>query len=123
MHNSIIICYLYCGYSALHSYIQSPFSIISNDLTLNSNNKIAQPEISIFPVPTHYYLNIRHLGESKLRKLILFDLDGKKVIEKTHLANEMQLDLSFLQYGTYILMIDTNEKHIVHKVVKIGTNN
>ena len=53
---------------------------------------------------------------------ILFDLDGRKVFEKTNLTNEMQIDLSFLQQGTYILIFYTDKKNIIKRIVKIGAN-
>ena len=97
-------------------------SIIGNDLTLAKEDEIVQPEISIFPMPTIDNLSYIYSGKHELNKLILFDLDGRKVFEKTNLTNEMQIDLSFLQQGTYILIFYTDKKNIIKRIVKIGAN-
>lgn len=96
-------------------------SIISNELSSINENIIVEPEISIYPVPTSYNLNIVYSGQSKLDKLMLFDLNGRKVMEKTNLPNEIQLNLSFLQKGTYILIAYSNKKQFVNKIVKTGS--
>jgi len=80
-----------------------------------------EPEISIYPVPTSDNLNIVYSGQSKLDELMLFDLNGRKVMEKTNLPNEIQLNLSFLQKGTYILIAYSNKKQFVNKIVKTGS--
>ncbi len=95
-------------------------SIISNDLSVTNENFIEKPEISIFPVPTSDYLNVLYLGEDQLSKVMLFDLNGRKIIEKRNLTNELQLNLSFLQNGTYILMIYTDNRKIIKKIIKNG---
>ncbi len=95
-------------------------SIISSDLYVDKENVSDQPELSIFPVPTADYLNVVYSGEHNISKIILFDLNGRKMIEKTNLTNEMQLDLSFLIKGTYILVVYTDKKNIVHKIIKSG---
>jgi len=97
-------------------------SIISNDLSVTNENFIEEPEISIFPVPTSDYLNIKYLGENELNKLMLFDLNGRKIMEKTNLSNELQLNLSFLKNGTYILIVNTDKNKLVNKIIKTGAN-
>jgi len=95
-------------------------SIVSNDLSVTNENFIEEPEISIFPIPTSDYLNVIYLEEDELSKVMLFDLNGRKIMEKRNLTNELQLNLSFLQNGTYILMIYTDNRKIIKKIIKNG---
>lgn len=97
-------------------------SIINNDLSVSNEYIISQPEISIFPIPTSDYLNIKYLGENELNKLMLFDLNGRKIMEKANLSNELQLNLSFLHNGTYILIIITDKNKLVNKIIKTLAN-
>lgn len=96
--------------------------IIIDDLEVDIKNITDQSNISIFPIPTSDYLNIIYPGENYLNKVSLFDLNGRKIMEKTNLSNEIQLDLSFLLQGTYIIIVDTDKKRIVNKIVKTDAN-
>ena len=98
-------------------------SIIANALTEPNNWNNEQAEISVFPVPSTGILNIIYSGDDELRKLMLFDLNGRKVMEKTNPTNELKLDLSSLPSGTYILISCTEKRKLVNKIVKIGSNN
>ena len=98
-------------------------SILNHDLTGYTENVPEQPLISIFPVPASDYLNLVYSGDDKLTRIVLFDLNGKKMIERTNLNNELKLDLTFLRNGTYILVIYTEKNRLVNKIVKTGAGN
>lgn len=49
---------------------------------MTNENIIDLTEISIFPVPTSNYLKILYLGEDQLSKVMLFDLNGRKIVKK-----------------------------------------
>ena len=96
-------------------------SIIFNDLTVGNTNVKDDLGISIFPIPTSDYLNIINSGNNNLSKIIIFDLNGRKVMEETNLSNEIKLDLTSLFQGTYILVAYTDEKYIINKIFKMGS--
>ena len=93
-------------------------SIISDDLSRIQKKVSKQPEISIFPIPTSDILNVIYLGEDELNRLKLFDLNGSKIMEKINVSNELQLNLSFLQNGTYILILFSDKRQFVNKIIK-----
>ena len=96
-------------------------SIIINDLELDTSTADNDLDISIFPNPTSGILNIICPVEYHLNKIALYDMMGKKVLEKNNLAQEVQLDLSVLPQGSYILMGRAdNNKTIVKKVIRFG---
>ncbi len=98
-------------------------SIIFNDLTIGNPNIKDPQEINIFPNPTLDYLNIIYSGVNNLNKIIIFDLNGRKVLEETNLSNEIKLNLTSLFQGTYILVTYTDEKYTISKIIKTGNNN
>ncbi len=95
-------------------------SIIIDDLELSAPKMHEDSFVSIYPNPTSSYLNIIAPERYSMNKILLFDLSGRKVIERNYSANEIQLNLSSLAEGTYILIIDTKEEKIVKKVIKYG---
>jgi len=93
-------------------------SLIINDLVLNTPTIYEDFDISIFPNPTFNLLNIICEEENYLNKIVLYNIMGIKVLEKNNLAREVQLDLSKLHEGNYILVGYTDNKKIVKKIIK-----
>jgi V8-like Glu-specific endopeptidase len=95
-------------------------SVIIDDLELSTPKIYEDNFISIYPNPTSNYLNIILPEGYSMNKILLFDMNGRKIIERANFANEIQLNLSSLHIGSYILIIDTKERRIVKKVIKYG---
>ncbi len=95
-------------------------SVIIDDLELNTPKVNEVNFVSIYPNPTTNYLNIVLPEKYTMNKVFLFDIRGRKIIEENIFGNETQLNLSSLVEGTYILIIDTEERKIVEKVIKYG---
>ncbi len=93
-------------------------SVIINDLELYTSIIGKNDNVSIFPNPTANYLNIICPEEHSLNKIVLYDLMGKKVLEKTNLAKKTRIDISELNRGQYILIGHTDNTIIVEKVIK-----
>ena len=94
-------------------------SVIISDLGLTS------PEtnfyISVFPNPTANYLNIICTDGYNLNKIVLYDMMGKNVLQKTNIEQrETQIDLSGLIPGQYILTVHTGDRITIKKVIKNG---
>jgi len=96
-------------------------SIICNDLNDTEEYMVNQSEVSVYPNPTSDYLNVKYQGKDELNKFMIFDSDGRKVMEETNLTNEMQMNLSFLQNGIYILIVCTDKNRIVNRFIIAGT--
>ena len=108
---------------------------ISNisSLTINNSNRTSIPDsyklkddvnqidkINIFPNPVEDFLNI-NFGNNlyETSDIHLTDLEGNKI--KTFKAegiNDLNIDLSFLKAGIYIININFNNKIISHKIIK-----
>lgn len=101
-------------------------------LTINNTNRISIPnsneiedfkqidKISIFPNPVENFLNI-NFGNNlyKTSDIHLTDLEGNKIKTfKAEEINDLNIDLSFLKAGIYIININFNNKIISHKIIK-----
>ncbi|SRX74514.1 FG-GAP-like repeat-containing protein [Aequorivita antarctica] len=72
----------------------------------------------IFPVPTEDVLVINFPKDELNSKIELFDLNGRKVKEETNNnAVSMEMDISHLNAGTYILKITNNNKVSSQKII------
>jgi hypothetical protein len=47
-------------------------------------------------------------------------MNGSKILEKSNLSNEIQIDISKLPEGCYILIGSIDNKVIVKKIIKYG---
>nr|WP_319401653.1 T9SS type A sorting domain-containing protein [uncultured Carboxylicivirga sp.] len=74
-------------------------------------------EISIFPNPTHGVFNI-NFSDHKIQKLLISDITGKKIFEKSDVMQKEVIDLSGFHSGIYIISILSNKQMIIKKIVK-----
>jgi hypothetical protein len=72
------------------------------------------PDVHIYPNPTNGMIRI----EGKIENVILFDLLGKKVMDKQGSGSNMELDLSSLEGGMYILKGYSGGHHFSEKILK-----
>ncbi len=88
-----------------------------------SENRLAEDNIKIYPNPFAGTLNIGMALSGKEVSLTLYDIRGVEVFSLAHLQPDYQtyrLDLSHLQDGLYILRISGGNETIVRKIVKGG---
>jgi len=108
----------YCNQQQNMLMIQDPTETVHNpteDLLTEESEK----GINIYPNPTTGRFTIDFMGEVTTADLILFDLQGNKLIDSScrdQLKHEM--DISQLQMGLYIVVIKTQEEIITRKVIK-----
>ncbi len=77
---------------------------------------LKQNEISIYPNPTSNIVYIE--GNSTLEKVELFDILGRKVLEVSPIAEKMELHMEDLTAGMYVVIISSEGKKTVKKIVK-----
>lgn len=82
---------------------------------LNTQDHDAK-SIEIFPNPTKDFLNIQGLGAEKIQRVSAYDASGKMV--SLHAAKGNQINVSELQSGSYVLMIQTDQKTYKKKFIK-----
>lgn len=100
--------------------------VFMKDTTFNINyitsiNEIRsiKPSCNIFPNPTHNILTIKTNKTDPIKSVSVFNLVGQKEIEIFDLDdNLMNMDLSQLQNGAYILCIKTGNNIFYSKIIK-----
>jgi hypothetical protein len=91
--------------------------------TLDIEN-LQQHGISIYPNPTNGTIKIEFSNNSgwlkagDIQKLIISDITGKQIIEKTEIQQNETFNLSGVESGLYILSIQTNEGIFSTKIIK-----
>lgn len=83
---------------------------------LNIEDQFSINELITFPNPVSDILHLRKPLSLELLKITIFDLNGKKIIDKKYFENI--INVSFLQDGIYIVKISTVDKIIIKKMVK-----
>ena len=71
-------------------------------------------KLEIFPVPATDVLSIR---AAKVLKVSMFDLNGRQVTSQQS-GNELNIDISDLVIGTYILILEQDDQIIRRKIIK-----
>lgn len=105
----------------IYNYQMTPGTVgaIYNALSVEDDKLIAN-KINLWPVPADDFLNITTSEKSHLAnyKLFLYSLNGKLLIEKqSHFSNNIQLDVSGLTSGLYILKMTSDTGNITKKII------
>jgi hypothetical protein len=102
--------------------IWSPWTGFTNKPS--DNSFVSDPNINIFPNPTSHNLNIElNLEKNQLTTVKLFDLTGrllKQTKAQSHSGlNIMQVDMSALSMGTYMIQVIADEQLMsINKIQK-----
>jgi hypothetical protein len=74
-------------------------------------------ECSVYPNPFDNSLNIRSV--EPITQMIVYDLPGA-IVKKINSVNNnhIELDLSYLESGTYIIQVQSNSRVYTFKVLK-----
>jgi len=97
-------------------YIYAPYELyVANPVSVNP---IENSHISIYPNPTVGILNFE-FSNNNLKKLIISDITGKHIIEKSVSKQNEAIDLSNFENGIYILSIQADNKKFTTKIIKI----
>jgi V8-like Glu-specific endopeptidase len=93
-------------------------SIIINDIGLGITENGKENITAVFPNPTSGYLTVVCQDNKIIKRIDIFDVNGRKVMEKIVSSNQISLDLSGLPMGLYLLIADTGNHKIVKKIIK-----
>ena len=85
-----------------------------------SVSQILKGSIGIFPNPTSDKVNITLSDNDRLESttVAVYNLIGKQVLVQKTTANTLELDMSSLAKGTYLLKINTNNSIYTKKIIK-----
>ena len=78
---------------------------------------ISQSNIKLYPNPSNGIVNFEFEDAGKVEFLNIYHLSGKKVLERTHLSNKESFDLRSFNDGTYIVIINLNNKLLKSKLI------
>lgn len=97
------------------------FMVAAGGVVSALDDNLSEGEVIISPNPSRDKFNIR-IGGTKYTsvKAVVYDVTGKviKTAEVPQFSGNMDIDLSEVQGGTYILMLETGGEKIARKLVK-----
>ena len=93
-------------------------SIIINDIGLGITENGKENITTVFPNPTSGYLTVVCQDNKIIKRINIFDVNGRKVMEKLFSSNQISLDLSGLPKGLYLLIAHIGNHKIVKKIIK-----
>ncbi|HKL02359.1 MAG TPA: T9SS type A sorting domain-containing protein, partial [Cryomorphaceae bacterium] len=103
---------------AAGTFAQSIWSVSIDDvldIIVSSDNE-AKPLLSLYPNPTTDFLNVNVTEDAKSYRI--YDLSGKQVLSNiTPKSRMIQIDVSSLKIGSYIIRIETESSLVVNKFV------
>ena len=76
----------------------------------------------IFPNPAANYFYIKLNDNAQEAKVIVTDLAGKLIMQKTILQSDNKLDISLLKQGVYLISVNCQNVNEVCKLVKLKNN-
>jgi hypothetical protein len=102
-------------------YFDFNFPIITNIAntaftTLSTNGFIPELNISIYPNPTSSVIYIE--AESIIQSVTVYDIKGRKILDKENASNQTNLDMSAFNNGIYFMLIETDKGTITKKIIK-----
>jgi hypothetical protein len=68
----------------------------------------------VYPNPVKDLLTIRNEGMSELRRITIYDIQGKKVLQQLDPGNQVQT--RDLKFGLHLIVIDT-DRGTLHKTI------
>lgn len=94
----------------------SQLRVFKEGFTSLQNNTPAQINIRVYPNPAKYLLHIDAGQSSNQADVFLYDLNGRKVFESRMITAEIDIDVSALQKGIYLLRVCNAEGEFSQRV-------
>lgn len=85
-----------------------------NEVTLGLDEQTLDKSIAVYPNPVKDLLTIRNEGMSELRRITIYDIQGKKVLQQLDPGNQVQT--RDLKFGLHLIVIDT-DRGTLHKTI------
>ena len=87
-----------------------------NRVTLGLDQEALLKSIAIYPNPVRDLLTIEMEGTSELRKITIYDILGKKVLEQLEPGSQVQTGA--LEFGLHLVIIDTDKGSLRKTILK-----
>ena len=86
-------------------------------VTVTGINRIENNPLDIYPNPANDIIEIG-IVENEILKIKVFNMSGKKVLEKIPETQNEKIDLSGFGNGLYIIMVETDKEIYTSKIIK-----
>jgi len=84
-----------------------------------SNSQVSDiPGLEIFPNPVTDLLYVQ-IENFIIQEIVIFTVEGKRILQKENKTNGIQIDTKDLQEGTYLIQIKTKDETTTQKFIKI----
>ncbi len=113
----VYIAFKYFSNGSPTRWTVDSFKISANDIS--GMNEVLLQNIGIYPNPvgSAKLLHIIMPREMMLHKIAVFDMAGKKILDKQFLNNGKSLNLEIIPSGLYLLKIQTNKGFVYKKLL------
>lgn len=91
---------------------------VTVDATASIDNENLLLNVSVFPNPVNNKFVIK-IKEIENAQIIIYDVNGKKLLNKKIKTNEEEINISKFNNGVYILSITSNNKKLTKRLIKI----
>jgi hypothetical protein len=83
-------------------------------------DKLNESDVVIYPNPTRGVLavKIRNMNPDVLHRIMVFNLNGAVVFERSNISNYTQINLSAQPKGMYFLRIFSGDTFITWRIIK-----
>lgn len=100
------------------SYIDMEAAIAMMTTLLSSSDENFENQVIVYPNPTSDFIKIKHLQNTELKKVDLFNSLGKLILSKETSGQEFKLDLTSIDQGVYFLRISSGNKIAFKRIIK-----
>lgn len=106
-------------YSRINQNVFYAFKeIIKNDITVNIPEDQIMEHITVFPNPAHNLINIKIDGQYDQVTVSIYSSIGTLLIKEENYNSDIQIDISKIPNGFYLLMLEYNNKSVFTKFIK-----
>ncbi|TMM30539.1 T9SS type A sorting domain-containing protein [Polaribacter aestuariivivens] len=88
------------------------------DKSLSVDNFSLEEDLQLFPNPTIQDWLTISTKKNMLEKIIIFDTNGRVVLQKEVNTNSLKLDLQYFSSGFYFVKVQTPKQQIVKRILK-----
>jgi len=88
---------------------------VNEVLSLGENELLHK--VKIYPNPTDAQVSIV-LANTEDTMVMVYDLNGRLLLQESHSSTQINIDLSHYQTGVYLLKVKMNDKELIKRVIK-----
>ena len=109
---------MYRDFDALQAMYDNQFEGVCQSVVLSTPTLIPDAAFSLSPNPTTGHIDLQ-LHDLELDRLKVFDLQGRMLMEWSDLSGSMDIDLSGLSAGMYLVRLESAGSVATRKVVRL----